>query len=245
MAKGNLLSSLFSMTDEQAMWRVQTQDDHRAFDHIVERWEEPIYRLCARMTGDSHRGEDLKQETFARLFEKRRDYRPGARLSTWLWRIALNLCYDELRRRHRRGEESLENNGAESAGALREYLADEPAPDTHLAAREEGELVRRALLRLPEIYRSALVLRHYENLKLREIAEVLEIPDGTVNSRLAEGLAQLTRLLEPQFGRQRPESSPQERAATDARRTSGTCPDPPATANSARLLSSLAAKTNC
>jgi len=247
MTKGNLLSSLFSMTDEQAMWRVQTQDDHSAFARLVERWEEPIYRLCARMTGDPHRGEDLKQEAFARLFEKRREYRPGAKLSTWLWRIALNLCYDELRRRHRRGEESLESNGSgESAGALREYLALEAAPDTHLAAREEGELVRRALLRLPEIYRSVLVLRHYENLKLREIADVLEIPDGTVNSRLAEGLAQLTRLLEPQFGRQRPESSQaQGGAAADARRTSGTCPDPPATADSARLLSSLAAKTNC
>ena len=246
MAKGNLLSSLFSMTDEQAMWRVQTQDDHSAFARLVERWEEPIYRLCARMTGDPHRGEDLKQETFARLFEKRREYRPGAKLSTWLWRIALNLCYDELRRRHRRGEESLENDGSESVAALKEYLADEAAPDAHLAAREEGELVRRALLRLPEIYRSVLVLRHYEGLKLREIAEVLEVPDGTVNSRIAEGLAQLTRLLEPQFGRQRPESSQaQDRAAVDARRTSGTCPDPPTTADSARLLSSLAVKTKC
>jgi RNA polymerase sigma-70 factor, ECF subfamily len=246
MAKGILLSSLFSMTDEQAMWRVQTQDDHGAFARIVERWEEPIYRLCARMTGDPHRGEDLKQEAFARLFEKRGDYRPGAKLSTWLWRIALNLCYDELRRRQRRGEASLDGDGSESVGALKEYLADEATPDTHLALREEGELVRRALLRLPEIYRSVLVLRHYEGLKLREIAEVLEIPDGTVNSRLAEGLAQLTRLLEPQFGRQRPETSQaQDRAAADARRTSGTCPDPSTTADSARLLSSMAAKTNC
>jgi len=237
------LSSLFSMTDEQAMWRVQTRDDHGAFARIVERWEEPIHRLCARMIGDPHRGEDLKQEAFARLFEKRGDYRPGAKLSTWLWRIALNLCYDELRRRQRRGEASLDG---ESVGELKEYLADEPTPDTHLVTREEGELVRRALLRLPEIYRSVLVLRHYEGLKLREIAEVLEIPDGTVNSRLAEGLAQLTRLLEPQFGRQRPESSQaQDRAAVDARRTSGTCPDPPTTADSARLLSSLAVKTNC
>lgn len=245
MAKGNFL--LFSMTDEQAMWRVQTQNDHRAFACLVERWEKPIYRLCARMTGDPHRGEDLKQEAFARLFEKRGDYRPGAKLSTWLWRIALNLCYDELRQRHRRGEASLDRDGGgESIGELKEYLADEPTPDAHLAVREEGELVRHALLRLPEIYRSVLVLRHYEDLKLREIAEVLEIPDGTVNSRLAEGLAQLTRLLEPQFGRQRPETSQaQDRAAADARRTSGTCPDPPATADSARLLSSLAAKTNC
>src|SRR3989442_10274073 len=72
-----------------------------------------------------------------------------------------------------------------------------------MAEREEGELVRRALLQLPEIYRGVLVLRHYENLKLREIADILEIPEGTVNSRLAEGLAQLTRILEPQFDERR------------------------------------------
>src|SRR6059036_2714061 len=97
MGSATFLSSLFSMTDEQAMWRVQTQDDHRAFVHLLERWEEPIGRLCARMTGDLHRGEDLKQETFARVFEKRKSFQPNARFSTWLWRIALNLCYDELR----------------------------------------------------------------------------------------------------------------------------------------------------
>src|SRR6266581_9525036 len=104
MGSANFLSSLFSMTDEQAMWRVQTQDDHRAFVQLLARWEEPIGRLCARMTGDPHRGEDLKQETFARVFEKRKDYEPTGRFSTYLWRIALNLCYDELRRRERRRE---------------------------------------------------------------------------------------------------------------------------------------------
>ncbi len=76
MGRVNFLSSLFSMTDEQAMWRVQTQDDHRAFVQLLERWEEPIGRLCARMTGDLHRGEDLKQETFARVFEKRKTRTP-------------------------------------------------------------------------------------------------------------------------------------------------------------------------
>src|SRR5262245_59504383 len=185
MGGENFLSSLFSMTDEQAMWRVQTQNDHRAFVHLVERWEQPIGRLCTRMTGDLHRGEDLKQETFARVFEKRTSFQPNARFSTWLWRIALNLCYDELRRVSRLGESPLDADENATSGALREFADETPAPDTQLAAREEGELVRHALLRLPEIYRGVLVLRHYENLKLREIAEILEIPEGTVNSRLA------------------------------------------------------------
>ena len=201
MNKGLLstLSALFSVTDEQAMWRVQTQDDHRAFALLVERWEQPIRRLCARITGDPHRAEDLKQETFVRLFEKRANYRPITRFSTYLWRIALNLCYDELRRRHRRGEASLEDGQGETLAALDESVSDDRTPSARLVEQEEGEFVRQALLALPEIYRTVLVLRHYENLKLREIAEVLEIPEGTVNSRMAEALSQLTRLLEPRF----------------------------------------------
>src|SRR6266480_4947280 len=125
MSKITFFSSLFSMTDEQAMMRVQAQDDPGAFARLVERWEEPIRRLCARMTGDPHRGEDLKQETFSRLFEKRKDYEPTGRFSTYLWRIALNLCYDELRRRERRGEILQESAGEESQNRLEECAAEE------------------------------------------------------------------------------------------------------------------------
>jgi RNA polymerase sigma-70 factor (ECF subfamily) len=70
-----------------------------------------------------------------------------------------------------------------------------PSPDHSLADKERGEWVRRALLRLAEPYRSVLILRHYENLKFREIADVLDVPEGTVKSRMAEALTQLERLL--------------------------------------------------
>jgi RNA polymerase sigma-70 factor (ECF subfamily) len=156
----------------------------------------PIYRLCVRMTGDLHRAEDLKQETFLRLFEKRKDYAPKGRFSTYLWRIALNLCYDELRRRQRRQESLRDPLEDEADHGLEQRPADSPGPDTRTADREEGELVRQTLLQLPEIYRTVLVLRHYEDLKLARIAEILEIPQGTVNSRMAEALRRLSGLLE-------------------------------------------------
>lgn len=203
MAKGlSTLSLLFCTTDEQAMLRVQSQDDHRAFAQLVERWEEPIRRLCVRMVGDSHKGEDLKQEAFARLFAKRKAYQPTARFSTFLWRIALNACYDELRRVKRRAESALDLDGME---ATDEGFGIE-AIDPHSVAsgNEEAEMVRAALMRLPEMYRTVLVLRHYEGLKLKKIAEILEIPEGTVNSRMADALARLTRLLEPKFREQKP-----------------------------------------
>jgi RNA polymerase sigma-70 factor (ECF subfamily) len=184
-------------SDEEAMLRVKTHDDHQEFARLVKRWETPIRRLCARMTGDLERGEDLKQEAFLRLFDKRKDYEPKGRFSTYLWRIALNLCYDELRRRERRREFLPDRSDTEGEGSLNEPPADGPGPDARVVALEEGEIVRRALLKLPEIYRTVLVLRHYEDMKLAQIAEVLGIPEGTVNSRMAEALNRLSRLLDP------------------------------------------------
>ena len=191
------LRSLFGITDEQAMWRVQTQDDETAFAQLVRRWEGPIQRLCLRMTGDLHRGEDLAQEAFTRVFAKRKDYQPSGKFSTWLWRIALNLCYDELRRRQRREETSLDGMCGEAMAALEAFVAPEPTPDKSLVEQERSELVRKALMQLSETYRTVLVLRHYENLKFREIGAVLEVPEGTVKSRMAEALTQMNRILKP------------------------------------------------
>jgi RNA polymerase sigma-70 factor (ECF subfamily) len=194
------LSRLWSETDEEVMLRVKARDDHQAFARLVRRWEVPIHRLCTRMTGDAHRGEDLKQETFVRLFEKRAGYQSTGRFSTYLWRIALNLCYDEIRRQERRRRVFSEDAPTgEGEDASARAIAESPGPDLRAAQCEESALVRGALLQLPEIYRTVLVLRHYEDLKLAKIAEVLEIPEGTVNSRMAEALSRLSRLLEPQL----------------------------------------------
>lgn len=189
------LPSLLTITDEQAMWRVKMENDPQAFARLVERWQKPIRGLCTRMLGDAHRAEDLTQEAFARVFARRKDYEPVSRFSTFLWRIALNLCYDELRKTNRRGESSLEEN-ADERGEF-EFAADGYTPDAQLAEDERAEGVRRALLALAEPYRVVVVLRHYEGLKFREIADVLDIPEGTVKSRMVEALNQLGRLLKP------------------------------------------------
>jgi RNA polymerase sigma-70 factor (ECF subfamily) len=198
----NLLSSIIAASDEQVMWRVRTEDDAEAFAHLVNRWERAIQRLCMRMLGDAHRGEDLAQEAFARLYAKRADYEPAGRFSTYLWRVAMNLCYDELRRLKRRPETSLEiesADGEERFSLLDGHAAAGKSPDSELENREQAEIVRRALQELPEHYRAVVVLRHYEDLKFREIAEVLELPEGTVKSRMSEGLQQLSEILTRAF----------------------------------------------
>ena len=84
------LARLFVTTDEQVMWLVQMQDDAGAFAELMRRWERPIQNLCTRMIGDCHRGEDLAQETFLRVYARRKEYLPNSKFSNYLWRVALN-----------------------------------------------------------------------------------------------------------------------------------------------------------
>jgi RNA polymerase sigma-70 factor, ECF subfamily len=187
------LQKLLGTTDEQLMWRTAMQDDETAFTSLMARWQPPILRLCHRMIGDPHRAEDLTQETFSRVFAHRKSYRSKSRFSTWLWRIALNLCYDALRAPQRREEPWL---GPEDETGDPTLVSSAPAPDGQAAQSEEGDLVRQALDTLPETYRTVLILRHYEDLKFREIAEVLDVPEGTVKSRMAEALDLMSRELQ-------------------------------------------------
>ncbi|MCL4180105.1 MAG: sigma-70 family RNA polymerase sigma factor [Verrucomicrobia bacterium] len=184
---------LLGITDEQLMWRTARHDDETAFTSLMCRWQSPILSLCFRMIGDPHRAEDLTQETFSRVFSQRKQYQPKSRFSTWLWRIALNLCYDELRAPQRREQPW---SGPEHETGEPTLVSPEPTPDGHAAQSDEGHLVRQALGTLPETYRTVLVLRHYEDLKFREIAEILNVPEGTVKSRMAEALNLMNRRLQ-------------------------------------------------
>ncbi len=110
------LSKLFSLSDEQAMLRVQRQNDPQAFALLVHRWEAWTKRFCTRLTGDVHRGEDLSQEVFMRIFARRHDYRHEASFGSYLRRVAFNACHDELRRMGKRPETQLNwaNTGTSS-----------------------------------------------------------------------------------------------------------------------------------
>jgi RNA polymerase sigma-70 factor (ECF subfamily) len=195
---GFKILSFFGSTDEQAMHRVQTCDDEEAFTELVRRWRAPIERLCTRMLGDVHRGEDLAQETFSKLYRGRKTYRGTGKFSTFLWQVAVNSCYDELRKLKCRPECSLEGINDPDGEGHERFQSEEPSPDETVVSGERAQTVRTALQGVPDIYRCVLILRHYENLKFREIANVLEIPEGTVKSRMAEGLELLSKTLQRQ-----------------------------------------------
>ncbi len=181
-------------SDEKLMSRVQTMGDEAAFSELVHRWQARLEGLAYRVLHDSHRSQDLVQEAFSRLYTKRHQYKAKAAFSSYIWRITANLCQDELRRRRSRLRCFTESIADETQDSI--STAD-PAPDSETERNEEAAVVRQALCSLPDQIRIIVVMRHYEDLKFREISEALGIPEGTVKTRMGQGLSMLAQKLNP------------------------------------------------
>lgn len=203
----NMIGLFQGPSDEALMERAARADDAAAFAELMRRWEPAIQNLCHRILSGTHQAKDATQEAFTRVYLKRRDFRPGAKFSTFLRRVATNLCLDELRRAKRRRETS--GNGAfgdeaESPGWEESLPSREPGPAEAVEMMERSEAVRSALAKLPENLRAVVSLKHYESLTFREVAEVLEIPEGTAKSRMVDALTLLRKYLpEAQFKERR------------------------------------------
>lgn len=156
--------------------------DPSAFEELVRRHEQRIYNLCLRMLGKPEDAHDATQEAFLAALRKLSAFRGDARFSTWLHRIAVNACYDILRRRQRRPEEAL----PEEPG---------PAPGDMAESAAEAVDVQAALLGIPEEFRAVLILRDVQDVAYEDIAEILGVPVGTVKSRLHRGRMAMGRLL--------------------------------------------------
>jgi RNA polymerase sigma-70 factor (ECF subfamily) len=174
-----------SSSDEALMAVVCTQDDAQAFAELMGRWRDRVIALCFRLTGDRQDAEEATQDAFSKAYLARSQYQGNGKFSTWLWRIAINTAHDI----HRRRKPAQTN-----CVAIDQRCADD-GPQQQTQQAEQRELVRQAINQLNDEHRTVLILRHYEQLRFREIAELLDIPQGTVASRMAEALSQLGRIL--------------------------------------------------
>ena len=157
--------------------------DEDAFDQLVRTYSGQVYALLSRFLGPAPAREDLVQEVFLRVVRSRARYQPTARFSTWLYRIAFNLCVNERERLAGRTEVSLEAPG-EPGGAPSGALADAaaPAPSDDLERADAVAAVRAALAALPEAQRMALLLAKYEELSHAEIAAVMGSSEKAIKS---------------------------------------------------------------
>ncbi len=162
------------------------EGDRQAFSELVRRHREGVVNVVYRMCGDANLAEDAAQEAFIRAWQHLRSYRPRSPFRNWLYRIATNVALDALRRE----KETVDVDTLELA-------VSDNGPQAIVEGAERGERVRQAVLALPSASRAVLVLREYEGLSYREIAETLGIPMGTVMSRLNYARSRLREALAP------------------------------------------------
>jgi RNA polymerase sigma-70 factor (ECF subfamily) len=171
--------------------------DETAWEDLVRIHTRKVYALCYRFTGSASEAQDLTQEVFLRVFRTIRTFRSDeGSFGTWLSRVTRNLLIDHYRRtRQERVTDSIEEQlpTIEESGAVASTR-----PDQAVAGREASEILQATLQKLSPDLREAVILRDLQEMEYREIAGVLEIPEGTVKSRINRGRAELARLLRKQ-----------------------------------------------
>lgn len=162
--------------------------DQSAFDALVRAHEDRVFSVCLRIMTSREAALDATQETFLTLFRKADRFTGTAAFSTWLYRVAVNTCYDQLRKEKRR-----------RADRLPEHLdpVDRSAGDGFASVEIRPDL-EQALRRIPDDFRSAVILSDLEDLPISDIAEILQIPPGTAKSRIFRGRRLLADILRNQ-----------------------------------------------
>jgi RNA polymerase sigma-70 factor (ECF subfamily) len=186
---------LGAVTDEELLSRYRDQGNSEDFDALVHRYEHELFRYLARYLGDPNLADDVFQNTFLQVHLKRALYQDGRPVRPWLYAIATHQAVDALRKAGRHPTLSLDQrveSGESDPSSLVELLvSDVPGPLSELQGAERRDWIRDSVAKLPEALRQTLILAYYQDLKYREIAEILKIPVGTVKSRLHAALAKL------------------------------------------------------
>jgi RNA polymerase sigma-70 factor (ECF subfamily) len=178
-------------SDEVIVERALT-GDAEAFGELVRRWERRIFALTYGMLGREEDARDATQETFLAAFRNLRGFRGEAKVSSWLHRIAVNQCISRQRRAKVRSESALDDE--QSDDNFRAPVSESPV--RVVEGRQETLAVRRAINSLPLELRQIVVMKEFEELTFREIADALDLPLSTVKSRLYTALKQLQMRLQ-------------------------------------------------
>jgi RNA polymerase sigma-70 factor (ECF subfamily) len=169
-----------------------------AFDWLVTHYSGPVYGLVAGMVSESSDAADITQDVFLKAFRGIRGFRRGSSLKTWLYRIAVREALNHRRWlwRHHREQDSIDIDPMDGH-AMIEIEDERSTPFDQAASHEVQQAVQRALLSVPEVFRSAVILRDLEGMAYEEVAEVLSVSVGTVKSRILRGRRLLREILEP------------------------------------------------
>lgn len=188
------------VSDEMLMVRYQ-RGDRNAFVGLVERYQTKIYNFSLRHLRQASLAEEVTQEVFLRLVQKAAEFKHEARFSTWLFAIARNLCVDELRKQQHRRHPSLDQplrSGTDEGAVLGDRVEDRhpsASAERSAAGSEVAQCIIEAVAALPEEQREVFLLRQLAELPFKDIAEISEVSENTVKSRMRYALERLQEAL--------------------------------------------------
>ena len=175
-------------SDEILMEELQA-GNNKAFDVIIYRYEKAVLNYIYKFVGNFHQAEEISQEAFFRVYKYALKFDTKRRFSTWLYKIANNLCIDQLRKKK---DETLDVTELK--------LASKDNTEKAIENLELQDKVKKAIQNLSESHRSVLILKHYQGMSYQEIGEILGCPLGTVKSRMHYALTELKKILAEKRG---------------------------------------------
>ncbi len=181
--------------------------DHSAFYDLVGRYKKKIYYLAYDITGDHHEAEDISQEVFMKVYRSLSTFRRDAKMSSWLYQITVNASIDSLRRKSSKPIKSIEE--FEQVPAMESLLSSTPQNSDPVRSAESSQIqqkISQALLKLTIKERTVFVMCHYNGLKMKETAEILNVTMGTVKSLMFRAIRKLRKELLPFMSVSRMES---------------------------------------
>ena len=182
------------MSDERELIELARNGDRSAFRQLVDSHKRNVYYLALDLLGNHHDAEDLSQEVFIKAYRSISHFRGDAKFGSWLYRITANCCIDRRRKKHivTLSLNHQENSDALEASSMTNNTAH---PEKKMEARTIQKDIEKALAQLSPRERTVFVLRHYNELSLKEIGQMLEIADGTVKSLLHRAVRRLQKEL--------------------------------------------------
>lgn len=170
--------------------------DQDSFEEIVSLFQHRLYHVCFRMLGNRQEAEDIAQEAFVRAYINIHTFDQKRKFSTWIFRIATNLCIDRIRKK--KPDYYLDANvpGTEGLTMYSQIVAPGELPEDEISRMETQERIQYEISRLSDRYRSVIVLRYIEELPLQEISDILNLPLGTVKTRVHRGRAALRKQMD-------------------------------------------------
>jgi RNA polymerase sigma-W factor len=181
--------------DDTVLVKKAKAGDGKAYDDLILLYKDAVYSIIYRMVRNKQEAEDLSQEAFIKAYNSINSFNEEYAFSTWLFKIATNNCIDFFRKRKLKTYSMDQTIKYKDEEIQQEYADNEPTADKEIVASEKSAMIRKAIEELPEKYRTAIMLRHHEERSYEDIAQILDLPLGTVKARIFRAREMLKKSL--------------------------------------------------